>query len=500
MNINYSKQDKFMKYATYFCLAFAFVSTFLYMIYTIVSSGSVFHYISSILSVCISVGFTFFYIRTSLYLDSTNHKLFRIYIIVAAVLLSFYSLFQIFTSSGIIKFGKQDTVLDFYGKEITEVVAWADERDILVEQVYEYSDTLEQYKILSQDIEVGTLIKNIKKIKVSVSDGPNPEKEAIIPDMTGWNLDKVIKYIDDNYLTNVKISFQFHDSIKKDLIFYQDVKNSIKRNEEVNLKCSLGKYVDLKNLKMDNLVGMDTFHAILFLERNALTYSIQYVYSEEVEEGIVLKQSVNNWDVVDPKNHSTIIITVAKKSEISIPDLKKFSATEITKWATQNKIKVSFKEEYDDTIKKGKVISYEPIKDTVVNVGDTISVIISKGAIYMPRFTDIDSFKKWANENDVFYDIDYQFSNGVKSGSLISSSHKQGQIIKNSDTIQLVISQGGSTIIPNLVGMSKDEATSSCSKSNIICKFEGDGKVSKQSMRAGSNVPINTTINVTLTK
>ena len=65
--------------------------------------------------------------------------------------------------------------------------------------------------------------------------------------------------------------------------------------------------------------------------------------------------------------------------------------------------------------------------------------------------------------------------------------------------IKLIISDGGNTVIPNLVGLSKSDALSKCNSANIKCTFEGSGtKVVSQSMFADSTVPVNTSIVLTL--
>ena len=124
----------------------------------------------------------------------------------------------------------------------------------------------------------------------------------------------------------------------------------------------------------------------------------------------------------------------------------------------------------------------------------------------MIKFTTIDKFIEWANENKILYNINYEYNTTIDKGKLISSSHNENQIIKNNDTIELIISQGGKTTIPNLIGMTKENATKNCNKANIKCKFIYENNiqeyniVTKQSMRSGSNVPINTTVTLTLGK
>ena len=494
-----TKREKNFQILIYFCLALSLVSTITYMIYTILSSSNIINQIFSIICVIILAIFSTTYVIMGMF---ANSKMVKIFLMIGSLLLSLYSIISI--AIGIA--APKDFVLDFINKDIKEVVAWAEERNILIEQEFQYSDTISQYKIISQSVEEGTPTKKLSKIKVIVSDGINPSISTEITSMVGWKLDDVIAFVDENHLTNVTIEFEFSNTIKKDIIIRQDIIQEIKRDEPITLVSSLGKESELKSITLENLVGLDTFHALVYCGRNHLNCSTQYAYSEEKEEGIVLKQSIKKWEVISPKENKEVILTIARKNEITVPDLSKMSATEITTWATNNRLKVEFSEKYDDTIKLGKVISSSEIKGNTVKVGDTIQVILSKGTIRMISFTNTNDFIKWATENDIAYNIDYQYSTNMEEGKLISSTHKENQIIKNTDTIKLVISQGSSTIVPNLLEMTKEEATISCTKANIQCKFiylDGNNSytiVTKQSMRVGSNVPVNTTVTITLGK
>ena len=46
---------------------------------------------------------------------------------------------------------------------------------------------VEEYYVINQDIEPDTKLNEIKKLTIAISEGPNPEKEVIIPDMDTWN-------------------------------------------------------------------------------------------------------------------------------------------------------------------------------------------------------------------------------------------------------------------------------------------------------------------------
>lgn len=494
--IGNTKKERFLQIFIYFCLALALVSTVTNMFYTIFTSSNITNQIISIIEVILLAVFSILYVITGMFASSKKAKIF---IAIGSIILASYSLIQVI--SGVIP---KDLVIDFTGMDIKEVVSWANDRNILIEQEFQNSDSIPKYMVISQDVKEGTKVKKVKTIKVVVSDGASTNAEADVTNMVGWKLDDVVKFIDDNHLTNVTIKFEFNDKVDKDIIFEQSVIAVIKRNEPITLKSSLGKESDLKSTTLDNLVGKDLFHALVYLGRNNLKYKLEYAYSEDNED-IVLKQSVSKWTVISPNDDTTVVLTVSKKNNITVLDLSNMTTNEITNWATNNRLKVEFSYEYDEKIKEGKVISYIPGKDNSVKVGSTIKVVVSKGQIYMIDFSNVEDFIKWADDNDIIYSIDYKFSDTVEKGQLISSTHKAKQLIKNNDTIKLVVSQGSNTIVPNLMGMSQEEASESCSKANIICKFvyqndENSGNVIKQSMRSGSNVPSNTTVTVTIGK
>lgn len=489
------------KLAMYISLAISLVFMIIYFISTIINSFNSSRQIEMIIGVIIISIFTVLFIYNSLKLD---HKKLRIPVIISSILLSIYYLFLFLTQNNFLVFPKQSTVLNFYKKDITEVVNWAEKNSILVEQVYENSDIFKQYQVISQSVEAGTLTKKIKKITVVVSDGPSIEKETTIPDMIGWDIDEVIKFVDDNFLTNLTINFDFSDNIQKDTVYEQKNESTkMLRNSAINLKVSLGKKDELDSVAMKNLIGMDTFHATTWLGRNAINYEIRYGYSDKYDEGTVIKQSITKGKIINKGRTQTVVITIAKKDKITVPDFKDMTQTEIVSWATENQLKINFTEENDDTIEEGKVIRSSKLKGDTVTVGDTIKVVISKGQIKMINFTDIDSFRTWADNNLVSYHIDYQFNSSVKAGELISSSHEVNQVIKNNETVNLVISQGGTTTVPDFIGKTKEEATALCSQSSLKCKFNtsdnsNGNTVIKQSMRKDSTVPVQTSIELTI--
>lgn len=499
---DFTGTNKIWKIITYFCLSLALVLMISYSIQTVIKSKEIWTQLTNIIGTLILSIFTIFFIFTSLFADSKKG---RVFIIIASLLLSCYSGFNLLVGAKFINIGNQKTMIDFFGKDISEVMTWAEENDIFINQIYENSDTIEPYKIIRQDVEAGTPLKNLKRMTVTISDGPNPEAEMTVPNMIGWNIDKVLKYIDTNHLTNVNIEFDFHQEVKRDVIFSQNIESTMKRNERIELKASLGKKDEFQYVTMVDLTGMDEFHATTWLKRNRIAYEIEYGYSEAYEEGKIINQKDKKGKVIDVTKNAKTTITLARNHQITVPNFKEMTSSKISSWATDNKIKINFEEEYDEKIAKGKVIESSRLKGDTVEVGDTIKIIISKGPLYMIKFTTIEEITKWANENDIPINIEYQFNTSIKPGELIASSHEENQLVKNTDTIHLIISQGGTTKVPNFGGMTKSEIEKACKNANLLCEYKYESnpeiekdKIIKQSMRAESEVLIGATITITL--
>ena len=64
-----------------------------------------------------------------------------------------------------------DKLVSFVGKNVSEIDSYAEDNNIEIEKAYEYSDEVEKDIIISQDIDKGTKLKTIKKIKVVISKG-----------------------------------------------------------------------------------------------------------------------------------------------------------------------------------------------------------------------------------------------------------------------------------------------------------------------------------------
>lgn len=451
--------------------------------------------VSSIL-LCI---FVIFYIISSI----TNSKKNKSSIVISSIILILFNLVQISNNLNLLSPVKINTIPDFSNKSLIDVIKWSEKNKIKIDQIYEYSDTIGEYKIINQS-KKDTSLKGIKSLTVSVSEGPNPLKEVILPDMETWDADRVLSFIKKNFLNNVSIEFIVSDK-EKDTVIEQSISGTIKRSDELKLTFSLGEEEGLEEVKLIDLTNKTLFEAEFYLKRNAIKYDIEREFSNKITRNNVISTNKKIGTIIKPNNEDDkLILKVSKGKKIKVPDLKKYSMLEITRWVIENKLKLEFNNRYDDSVKINKVIDVNYNSGDEIEEKTLIKVTISKGKLVMLSFDSLDEFKNWANKYNINYEEKFEFNNEVPEGKVIKYSHKTGDTIKNGDTIVVTISEGKKTKVPNVVGDTKNEAIKKLEnaklKYNIVYENSNEekNKVIKQSLASGSEVGENVTITITL--
>lgn len=471
-----------------------------YLTYKIVNTDSILNNI-----IILSIPLFIFLISLIIFifsLKSENKKLF----IITSLLLIVFTGFYFINDLNIITLPKEEVLLSYKNKSYLDFKEWADSKNIKVVVEYENSDTIEKGKIIRLDKNEGTLVKDIKTINVVVSDGPNPDKLLIIPSMLGWNVDDVIAYVKENFMTNVIVDFEFSTS-EKDIVIKQSVNGEIRRSEELTITVSLGNENDvIKNVEMIDLSNKTLFEASIWLKRNCINYELNYEFSDNIDKDIILNQSIKSGEEVNI-DENVITLTVSKGKAITIVDFTKMDVNEVTDWIIKNDLKIKFEEIYDESIETGKIIKQDIEVGTKVSSDTLITITISRGQIKMEKFESLYEFKEWANKYNIKYNESYEYSNSVAKGKVISYSYKEDEIIDPDDVVYVKVSLGKAITIPSFIGKSKSEIKNTCNSLGLRCSFT-TGTYTKytsniayaQSRTAGSKVASGSSITITLSK
>jgi len=420
-------------------------------------------------------------------------------ILISCIILLSYFIFG-FSST----FFRQTTSLmpNFSGKSITEVMKWANANKMVINQEYEYSDMIDEYSVISQSIPAGDKITKDNEVTVSVSEGPNPSKEIMVPNMISWDTERVIKFIKANYLSNVEVEFVQSDKAK-DTVIEQSASGSLKRDDSLKLTFSYGEELESQEVVLIDFTNKSKFEVEFYMKQHQLKYSFVEEFEADIRRGYAFSQNVKAGDTAKI-NDTEVIVTISKGPEIKVPDFTKYSMEEASLWAIKNKVKMNFTNQYDDTIVENHIISANYEEGEIIEQGSVVKLVISRGHLKMRKFSSLDEFYVWADQYSIDYEETHEFSDSVAAGEVISYSYKEGEIIKNKDTIVIKISDGVKIIVPNVVSLTRSEAISKLDKAGLKYYFiyknnsATKDKVLSQSIRSGSEVSKGTTITVTL--
>lgn len=447
---------------------------------------------------------TFFTLFLMLMVSVNDPKTKNILGIFTTLILSSFIIFNFLVISNIINLPTQELLENFQNKTISEALKWAKENNIEVNQIYEYSDNVSEYHIISQDVYPNTLLKNVSEITFTVSYGPNYDKIVSIPNMVGWNIDDAVKTINDNFLNNVTIEYEVNDDEKKDIILEQNTSGQIRRNDELKLKVSLGPEDELEPVEMINLQNKSLFEATLWLKRHGVKYEIVYVFSDNISKNYVVDTDPEKGTTVDPKKDKIKLI-VSKGKKIVVPDLTKMTVDELTNWIIENNLKVKFDTKYDSLIEVGKIIETDYSENDEIESGTLITVITSKGPLKMPKFNNLSEFRTWANTIGINYREEYEFNDKIANGDIIKTVPEADTVINYSDTLVIHISYGKPVTIPSFIGKHRDEISNTCSNIGLNCTFYYSGYsdtpvniAKEQNKNAGSEVVAGTYVNIGL--
>ncbi len=208
------------------------------------------------------------------------------------------------------------------------------------------------------------------------------------------------------------------------------------------------------SVKVKNFIGLSKKYVEVWKNENKLKddqIQYEYIYSEETEENIVMKQSLNEGEVLE--QDATMTITLSQGAdpdkEFALADFSGKTEQEIKDWFTNNQFtNVVYEYEMNDELPETTFISMEPVAGTVVKRSDKVTVKVTPSLeslqITVPDLSNysLENIQAWGEQNSITVNIVEEYSDSIESGKVISISVENGAIIKKGDTITVTISRG----------------------------------------------------------
>jgi len=177
----------------------------------------------------------------------------------------------------------------------------------------DYSDEYEEGRVIKQNVNEGTKVKEGYPIEVIISKG---QKEIIVPNLIGKYAIEAGIILKDAGLKEGEVKEENSDKVPAGRIIDQfpAANTTASKNDAVSYVVSLGPKVVY--VKMPNLLNLSLDEAKLSIVQNGLTVGkISEEYSDEIQEGLVMRQSIVPGQDVEQGTSVWLTVSLGKNEE-----------------------------------------------------------------------------------------------------------------------------------------------------------------------------------------
>ncbi len=226
---------------------------------------------------------------------------------------------------------------------------------------------------------------------------------------------------------------------------------------------------------MISLLGERQEDAVEKLKSMGLLATITEDYSNEYEEGLIMKQEYEAGVALE-KNSSVALIVSKGKDEVEIPNnLVGLSLIDAQNVLSKLDLKYETKQEYSADIASGMVISTVPAAGEKAKKDSVVKIIVSMGE--KKEYVEVPSLlKKSKSEAEAqlsalgleLGDTSEVFDNTIPNGYIVSQDKNPGEQVETGTKINVTVSKGSEyATVPKLIGKTLEQARTELSSAGL---------------------------------
>lgn len=327
---------------------------------------------------------------------------------------------------------------NFVGQTKSDVASWVKQQGITTSGIVfkeEYNFDNDENVILSQSVDAGKKVKSDVKITFTISLGADPDEKITVPDIKSMSKSEIESWISTNKLTKTKITTTYNESVDKDSVISYEVKgvdeSDFTRSSTMNITISKGPQ-PAGTVTVSDFKGKTYAEVESWAKTNKVTLNKVEAYSESVESGNVISQSVSANSTM--KTTDTLTITVSKGKGITVPDFTNMNEEQIEAWVKKNNINATITSKYSTSDKH--VLSANVNPGSMISSTDDVQIVLNKGKYFYAADEDLTSIvgmnvlklEDWCNEKRE-KGIDAYTGNWSGSSEVYSDTYTKGQIV-----------------------------------------------------------------------
>ena len=247
-------------------------------------------------------------------------------------------------------------------------------------------------------------------------------------------------------------------------------------------------------IEIPDLTGSEQAQALEDLQNLGFKVGIENSADASVPAGSVIRTQPPSNTVINPDSLVTIIVSVGPEAfpipyVLDIETERAIYVVEESGFTLGQLLEVN-----DENIPRGFVISQNPVAGTKMSPGTSVDLVVSKG----PSLIEISDLSRKSPEDAIQiletlgfeYELVEEYSEDVEVGLVSGTIPEAGEIVTPDQLIQVVVSLGIIIEMPEVDGLTYEDAINILEELNLIATVVGDtnGRVRKQIPRKGELV------------
>ena len=276
----------------------------------------------------------------------------------------------------------------------------------------------------------------------------NLPTKSVVLDFRNQQVIKAMKWANSHNI-NLTTKYEYSDEFKENTVMKQSVKPDTltSKVKSMEVVVSGGPNYDLE-VNIPDMIGWNIDEVVKVIKKNKMDHvTIDYEFKDDIKRDEEFEQ--NKSGKMRRSDELKLKFSLGKEEDlepVKLKDLTNMEEFDATLWLKRNGIKYDIVYEYNDDVKKDRVIKTDPKAGTVIKQSEmTVKIYVSKGKkIKAPDFTkmSLEEIEKWANQNHMKINYSSEYSSNVKAGKVIRASVQKGDTVDEGTTIHVVTSKG----------------------------------------------------------
>lgn len=318
--------------------------------------------------------------------------------------------------------------------------------------------------------------------------------QRYVPNVAGMSYEEAERLLKEKNLNLIISGMNYSESIAKNKILSQNPGDGAVADAEATIKVIMSG--GQEEVMMPDLAGMTSEEAKQLITGQNLRISadsIKEEYSDVVEKGRVISQSVKAEERIAVQTEITLAVSLGSLNEetalLQVPDLKGLTKEKAMQQLGRLKEQAGFtyvlgevKNQYSTDVEKGRIISQKPKAGEQVRTNEPIRIVISKGPemvqvpelLYLPKDQAVGRLEKAGLQ----VELTTAYSEQAAEGLVIGQSVEAGIKAAKGSVVTVTVSLGKTPV--------QQSGTSNGNRGNTGNSRPSGGNGQKPSGGAGS--------------